>query len=155
VEVFNNTLYDCGANTSRNAEGSHGAFSVGDAPQQLVMRLRNNLVYQLPGEVYLDGSRAQIVGEQNLWYGAGDAPSQTSNNLGDDPQFVNLRGFDFHLREGSPAREAGATVLPNNPFSLGAGTATDRAGAGQATDIDGVARPQGKAFAIGAYEVPR
>src|SRR5580765_3669583 len=29
VEVFNNTLYDCAANRSRNADGSRGAFSVG------------------------------------------------------------------------------------------------------------------------------
>src|SRR4029077_12248879 len=121
-------------------------FSVGGGPPALMMRLRNNIVYQLPGEIYLDGSRAQITGDRNLWFGAGAAPPQTSNNLGVDPQFVNLAGFDFHLREGSPAREAGTKALPNNPFILGAGTATDK---------DGLARPQEKAFAIGAYEVPR
>jgi hypothetical protein len=182
VEVFNNTLYDCAANNSRNTDGSRGAFSVGGGPSQLTLRLRNNVVYQLPGEVYLDGSRAQITGERNLWFGAGAAPQQTSNNLSADPQFVNLAGFDFHLREGSPAREAGTTALPNNPFILGAGTATDKAVAGQATDKavagqatdkavagqatdkavagqatdkDGLTRPQGRTFSVGAYEVPR
>jgi len=142
VEIFNNTLYDCAANNSRNADGSRGAFSVGGGPRSLVMRLRNNVVYQLHGELYLDGSKSQITGDKNLWFGLSSAPQQPTGNLSADPQFVNLAGFDFHLRLGSPARGAGNTVLPNNSFVIG----------GQATDKDGVLRPQGKAFALGAYE---
>jgi hypothetical protein len=145
VDVFNNTLYDCGANHSRNADGSRGAFSVGGG-KGLTMRLRNNIVYQLPGELYLDGSKAQITGEKNLWFGAGNGPVQTSGNLGGDPLFIDLGKFDFHLRDTSPARDAGAAVLPNNPFVVGRGRATDK---------DGVPRPQGKAFDLGAYEAPR
>ena len=110
------------------------------------MRLRNNIVYQLPGEVYLDGSKAQITGEKNLWFGAGNGPGQTAGNINGDPQFIDLGKFDFHLRGTSPARDAGTTVLPNNPFVVGKGRATDK---------DGVARPQGKAFDLGAYEAPR
>ena len=142
VEVFNNTLYDCGANNSRNTEGSRGAFSMGGGPASLIMRLRNNVVYQLSSEIYLDGQKQQITGEKNLWFGAGSAPDQTSSNLSADPLFVNPGGFDFRLRDGSPAREAGNAVLPNNPFVSG----------GQTTDKDGLLRPQGKAFALGAYE---
>jgi hypothetical protein len=145
VEVFNNTLYDCAANRSGNAGGSRGAFSVGAAPAGLTMRLRNNIVYLLPGEVYLDGNKAQITGEKNLWFGAGNGPGQTSANINADPQFVDLGKFDFHLRVTSPARDAGTTVLPNNPFVVGKGGATDK---------DGVVRPQGKAFDLGAYEAP-
>ncbi|MCU1253880.1 MAG: hypothetical protein JWM83_179, partial [Candidatus Angelobacter sp.] len=81
VEVFNNTLFDCGANHSRNADGSRGAFSVGGGAG-LSMRLRNNIVYQEPGEIYLDGGKAQITGEKNLWFGAGSGPVQTSGNVG-------------------------------------------------------------------------
>lgn len=146
VEVFNNTLYDCGANQSRNADGSHGAFSVGDAPPGLTMRLRNNIVYQLPGEMYIDGTKTQITGEKNLWFGAGDGPAQTSENINADPQFIDLRNFDFHLGAASPARDAGEAMLPNNPYVVGNGRATDK---------DGVARPQGKAFDLGAYEAPK
>ena len=146
VEVFNNTLYDCAANRSRNSGGSRGAFSVGAAPAGLTMRLRNNIVYQLQGEVYLDGNKAQITGEKNLWFGAGNGPGQTSVNINADPQFIDLGKFDFHLRGSSPARDAGTTVLPNNPFAVSNGRATDK---------DGLARPQGKAFDLGAYEVPR
>jgi hypothetical protein len=142
VEVFNNTLYDCAANRSRNSDGSRGAFSaVGGAG--LTMRLRNNIVYQLPGEVYIDGNKAQISGDKNLWFGAGNGPGQTTGNLNADPQFIDLGKLDFHLRGASPAHDAGTTVLPNNPFVVGKGGATDK---------DGVARPQGKAFDLGAYE---
>jgi hypothetical protein len=161
VEVFNNTLYDCGANNSRNAGGARGAFSVGGGPRSLTMRLRNNVVQQLSGEIYIDGNKSQITGEKNLWYGMGDGPSQTQGNINADPQFVNLQfanpkfvnpqfvntgGFDFHLRSSSPARDAGAAAIPGNPFVPGSA---------QPTDKDGVARPQGKAFDLGAYEVPR
>lgn len=145
VEVFNNTLYDCAADNSRNTEGSRGAFSVGEGTTSLVMRLRNNIVYQLPGEVYLDGSTAQIIGESNLWFGDGSGPYQMTNNVNADPQFVNLSGGDFHLLGGSPAREAGIQALPNNPFT---------SNQGQVIDKDGVVRPQGSRPSLGAYEVP-
>jgi len=142
VEVFNNTLYDCAANRSRNSDGSRGAFSaVGGAV--LTMRLRNNIVYQLPGEVYIDGNKAQISGDKNLWFGAGNGPGQTTGNLNADPQFIDLGKSDFHLRGASPAHDAGTTVLPNNPFVVSKGGAADK---------DGVSRPQGKAFDLGAYE---
>jgi hypothetical protein len=152
VEVFNNTLYDCGANRSRNADGSHGAFSVGDAPPELTMHLRNNIVYQLPDEIYIDGTKAQITGEKNLWFGAGNGPQQTQGNIEADPLFVDLGKFDFHLRDGSPARDAGTAVLPNNPVMVRSGRAIE---SGRATDKDGVPRPQGKAFDLGAYEAAR
>src|ERR1051326_1017087 len=152
VEVFNNTLYDCGANRSRNADGSHGAFSVGDAPPELTMHLRNNIVYQLPDEIYIDGTKAQITGEKNLWFGAGNGPQQTQGNIEADPLFVDLGKFDFHLRDGSPARDAGTAVLPNNAVMVRSGRAIE---SGRATDKDGVPRPQGKAFDLGAYEAAR
>jgi hypothetical protein len=65
---------------------------------------------------------------------------------------VDLGQFDFHLRDASPARDAGTAVLPNNPSIGRSGRATD---GGRATDKDGVPRPQGKAFDLGAYEAPR
>lgn len=151
VEVFNNTLYDCGANNSRNAGGSRGAFAVGGGPRSLTMRLRNNVVQQNNGqqnggEIYIDGNKSQINGDKNLWFGAGSGPGQTQNNINADPQFVGLGSGDFHLRSSSPAKDAGAAVAPNNPLVPGST---------QPTDKDGVARPQGKAFDLGAYEVPQ
>ena len=146
VEVFNNTLYDCAANGTGGTLTVHAALSGGGGPPGLMMRLRNNIVYQLPGEIYTDGSKAQITA-RNLWFGAGNRPTQTTGNINGDPQFIDLGKFDFHLRPTArPARDAGATVLPNNPFVIGNGHATDK---------DGVAHPQGKAFDLGAYETPR
>ncbi len=145
VEVFNNTLFDCSPNNSGNTYGSRGAFAIGSST--LFLRLTNNIVYQLPGEVYIDGHREQITGNKNLWFGVGDGPWQTSNNLNADPQFVNLGNFDFHLNAGSPAREAGLIVVPEN-------RSLPNPGPSQSTDKDGVVRPQGKAFGLGAYEFP-
>jgi predicted outer membrane repeat protein len=58
-----------------------------------------------------------------------------SHNLNANPQFVNPAAGDYHLADGSPAIDAGANV-------------------GVTTDLDGVTRPQGKGYDIGAYETP-
>lgn len=146
VEVFNNTVSNCAANNSSNASGSRGAFGVGGGPATLIMHLRNNIAYQNSGEVYLDGVLGQITGDTNLWFGlSSGAPAQTAHNLSADPQFVNRSVGDYHLNSGSPAKDAGLTVVPNNSFVPNPGPA-------QSTDKDGVLRPQGTAFDIGAYE---
>jgi hypothetical protein len=145
VEVFNNTLSDCAANNSANAQGSRGAFGVGGGPATLIMRLRNNIAYQLPGEIFVDGSLAQITGDHNLWFGIGSGPAQTVNNLNVDPLFTNRSLGDYHLTSTSPAKDAGLTVLPNNSFAPNPGPTIGN-------DKDGVLRPQGTAFDLGAYE---
>ena len=58
-----------------------------------------------------------------------------ANSSNEDPLFRNAAGFDFHLQAGSPG--------------LNTGTAT---GAPE-EDLDGVSRPQGSGFDIGAYEL--
>ncbi|HEY3769461.1 MAG TPA: IPT/TIG domain-containing protein [Candidatus Angelobacter sp.] len=145
VNVFNNTLSDCAANNSANASGSRGAFGVASgASTTLIMNLRNNVAYQNAGEIYIDGVTAQITGDHNLWFGIGAAPTRTTNNLTVDPLLANRAGSDFHLTSTSPAKDAGVTMLSNNSFTSNLGT-TPR-------DKDGVGRPQGTAFDMGAYE---
>jgi hypothetical protein len=145
VNVFNNTLSDCAANNSANAQGSRGAFGVASgASTTLIMNLRNNVAYQNAGEIYIDGVTAQITGDHNLWFGIGAAPTRTTNNLNVDPLLANRAGSDFHLTSTSPAKDAGVTMLSNNSFTSNLGT-TPR-------DKDGVGRPQGTAFDMGAYE---
>ena len=144
VQVFNNTLSDCAANNSANASGSRGAFGVAGGPATLTMNLRDNVVYQNTGEIYVDGSKAQITGDHNLWFGVGAAPTQTTNNLNVDPLFVNRTAGDFHLSASSPAKDAGVTVLSNNSLVLNSSATTDK---------DGVLRPQGAAVDLGAFEV--
>ena len=145
VQVFNNTVSDCAANNSANASGSRGAFGVGGGPANLIMNLRNNIAYQLTGEIYLDGSLAQITGDHNLWFGLSAAPTQTLNNISTDPLFVNRTAADYHISGTSPAKDTGVTVLPANPF-------VPNPGAAIGNDKDGVLRPQGTAFDLGAYE---
>jgi IPT/TIG domain len=144
VNVFNNTLSDCAANNSSNAQGSRGAFGVaGGASTTLILNLRNNVAYQNAGEIYIDGQTGQIKGDHNLWFGLGAAPTQTTSNLNVDPLFANRSGGDFHITSSSPAKDAGVTVVPANPFVPSSSTAKDK---------DGVSRPQGTAFDMGAYE---
>ncbi|HZU31423.1 MAG TPA: choice-of-anchor Q domain-containing protein [Candidatus Angelobacter sp.] len=145
VDVFNNTLSDCAANNSANASGSRGAFGVGGGPATLLMRLRNNVAYQLPGEIYIDGATSQINGSNNLWFGVGAGPAQTAGNLATDPQFVNRSIGDYHIASTSPAKDAGLTIVPSNPFVPNPGPTIS-------VDKDGVLRPQGTAFDLGAYE---
>jgi hypothetical protein len=145
VQVFNNTVSDCASNSSANASGSRGAFGVGGGPANLIMNLRNNIAYQLTGEIYVDGSLAQITGDHNLWFGLSAAPTQTVSNLTSDPLFVNRTISDYHIISTSPAKDTGVTVLPANPFVPNPGPAIGN-------DKDGVLRPQGTAFDLGAYE---
>jgi hypothetical protein len=146
VQVFNNTLSDCAANNSANASGSRGAFGVGGGPATLLMNLRNNVADQNPGEIYIDGPLGQIKGDHNLWFGVGTGPTQTTSNLNADPQFANRSGGDLHLNTTSPAKDAGVTVVPSNPF-------VPNPGPSQVRDKDGTLRPQGTAFDLGAYEL--
>ncbi|HKV91076.1 MAG TPA: choice-of-anchor Q domain-containing protein [Candidatus Angelobacter sp.] len=145
VEVFNNTVSDCAANNSANAQGSRGAFGTGGGPATLITHLRNNIAYQNAGEIYIDGSLSQITGDHNLWFGIGAGPAQTSSNINSDPQVANRSLGDFHLTSTSPAKDTGLTILPNNPFVPNPGPTIGY-------DHDGVLRPQGTAFDIGAYE---
>jgi hypothetical protein len=62
--------------------------------------------------------------------------TQGSHDIFSDPLFVNASGSDFSLQPTSPAINAG----------------TDLTSSGVTTDILGVARPQGPAFDMGAYE---
>lgn len=58
--------------------------------------------------------------------------SENLNNT--DPRLINPAAFDFHLQASSPAPEAGVTLTE------------------VITDFDGVPRPQGVSYDIGAYE---
>jgi hypothetical protein len=109
VQVYNNTIVDAGSNNSANAQGSRGAFNnTGNAPN-LKLNLRNNLVSQLPGELYLDGATSLITGTNNLWFGLSTPPPQTLVNIIGNPLFAGAN--DFHILTGSPAINSGIPLL--------------------------------------------
>lgn len=132
VEVFNNTLYDCGARQNSDA----GALGRGPGSAGLYLDLRNNIVYAVGDEDYVapSSTTAWITGTHNLWFGAGDGPLFLPNNINADPLFVSLGVRDFRLRAASPASNTAVITLFN-------------------WDYGGFFRPQGLAYDLGAHEI--
>jgi hypothetical protein len=95
-------------------------------------RLRNNILYSINSQPYFEAG-PKITGTNNLFYGNGAGPSLTTASVNSNPLFASLAVFDFHLLPGGPAIDSGVNT-------------------GVATDRDGLIRPQGSAFDIGAYE---
>jgi hypothetical protein len=111
VEVYNNTCVNAG---NAGAGSSSGAFNrFADSPN-LILRLRNNVVYQPNGEPYIahDSTGSRIQGSHNLWFGDGPGPSYLANNVNSDPEFVDVGGRNLHLQAGSPAIDAGTGTVP-------------------------------------------
>ena len=103
--------------------------------------LQNNIFYNPPGGIAVNTyafTAPTCVLDHNMVYGGsmGSVPGCTfTNSITANPSFVNAAS-DFHLQAGSLAIGAGVTV------------------SGAATDYDGIARPQGNGYDIGAFEFP-
>ena len=102
--------------------------------------VRNNVFYNEPGE-HLATDTASLQGLSagyNCIYRSDGQPPKGSawpNDLwGVNPLFANVAGGDFHLRAGSPCIDRGMALTQ------------------VANDMDGVGRPQGPRYDIGAYE---
>ncbi len=108
VEIYNNTLYDCGARQNTDS----GAFGRGPGSPGLLMRLTNNLVYVVSGESYLSPSSnlSLIVGSHNWWFGGQSGPDFLIDNVGGDPLLVDVPSGNFRLQACSPAIDAGIAV---------------------------------------------
>jgi hypothetical protein len=152
IEVYNNTLYDTGSYVGFG--GENGAFMINGGETSLLIKLRNNLVLQLSNEPYVNGQGANstyVSGSNNIWFGgSGSAPTFTSGNITSNPLLVNpsLHNFQsFELQSGSPAIDAGVAISSSNTYKnyppWQGGTPLDQ---------NGITRPQGSAFDIGAYE---
>ncbi|MFN7941979.1 MAG: IPT/TIG domain-containing protein [Thermoanaerobaculia bacterium] len=120
VDLFHNTLVDCGA-AAGSASTDRGAFGRGPGSPALTVRLRDDLVAQLPGEPYVapTGNPALISGSHNLWHGNGPAPSGFTDDLAADPLFLDPFVGDYRLAAASPAIDSG----------IAAGAADDYRGA--------------------------
>jgi parallel beta-helix repeat protein len=110
------------------------------------IKIYNNIIYDNRGGIAgpVTAEDVNNIIKNNLVFGntiqydlASPSLSTITGTVTADPQFVNYirtGGGDYHLKSTSPAIDKGsATYAP-------------------ATDIDGVARPQGSAVDIGAYE---
>jgi len=139
---WGNTIVNSGVSYG----ASRGALLLGDASVQNASQadLRGNLIYQGNGLPYLSPSSnfpsAPNVARysNNLWFGAGRAPSWDTNSVNADPLLVSTSGAgDYRLQAGSPAIGTGATI----------NYAT--------TDLDGNVRPMTAPWDIGAYQLSR
>jgi hypothetical protein len=104
----------------------------------------NNTVYQNSGTagIYVKSDSTNAIVKNNIAYlnagsnirndGAGTALD--ANLAGIDPKFVDAANYDFHLLAGSPAIDQGSLLSEVEK------------------DFDGVARPQGGSYDIGAFE---
>jgi len=136
VRVFNNTLF---------GNRGNGAFYAKGGPKDVNgLLIKNNIfdMFSSPGQrppayhVIVENDNSSIILENNLYWpgpirlkNISDGSAHTG-----DPLFVNPMERDFHLRKGSAAIDKGVSLseVPK--------------------DKDGINRPQGSAFDIGAYE---
>src|SRR4029078_7417664 len=104
VQVFNNTMYNCGP------QGSSSAGAVVLASGPVGIQMDNNLIYALTGESYIgrdSGSSPKITGSNNLLFGVSTRPSYLTGTITGDPKLVTATAHDFHLGAGSAAIDAG------------------------------------------------
>jgi hypothetical protein len=153
--ILGNTIYDVDA-------GIHGDSG------SIINNIIANVTNPAGREIYVEGAGAATsVLRNNLFYRGGQPiriswggswvydlpgfqaafPGVADGSLQADPLFVDPANGDFHLREVSPAVDAGASLEPY--FTL----FESQYGVSIAYDFDDVVRPQGLLFDIGAYEV--
>lgn len=127
VEIFNNTLVDCGSVGGPSA----AAFGVSSSSPELL--LKNNITSQRGKPYFTPGSAlSKVHGSGNLWWGGGVVPSATSGNLEGDPRFVTGTS-QFALSAQSPARHAAQDCLVDH-------------------DLAGQVRKAGSRCSMGAFE---
>lgn len=136
VQTYNNTLYDCGSVTGVGAN-QLGSINKGGSSPAMFITLTNNIIDNLSGQSYVSsssgGGTAQLNGTNNVWFGNGAAPSQTTGNVTTDPQFVSTTAHNFHFAAStSPAVGTGSTLHKST------------------YDLDNLIRPSPPS--IGAYE---
>jgi hypothetical protein len=134
ISIYNNTCYNAG--TSNGGDSSTTGGIEADIPAKLV----NNIFYQTNAQPYLATTTGctniSSGSAKNNFFGNGAAPNcpGLTNSLNVDPMVVSVSTPNFRLQSASPMVDAGQTVA----------TLT--------LDQNGVTRPQGAGYDIGASE---
>ena len=133
VIIQNNVLYN---NGSPGFDGNAQVY-IQRADTGLIT-LQDNILHAESGQTYFlfgpgVGSLVFNAANNNLVYNAGACPAWDTGCVNADPLFVNTASADFRLQAQSPAIDAGVNT-------------------GITLDYEGVSRPQGRAYDIGAHE---
>jgi hypothetical protein len=145
VDIINNTAY---LNSASPALQYSQIYSWGSED----VRIMNNILVAPVADVAkgekpepvnrLAGPNKNVVFSHNLYFGGNIPPKLGEGDQIGDPRFVNAsidpKVADFRLRPDSPAVDAGTDKAPALPW----------------LDLDGRVRPQGRAYDLGAYELP-
>jgi len=145
--AWNNIIIHCGHSNYQHG-GGIGLPHWGGSPGTVEYGYWwNNIIHDCYYGAKFDKEEiASVEVRNNIFYNStvadiqwGDSPQGVivlDHNLFNttDPKFVNASAGDFHLLPGSPAIDAGV-ALPNVTH-----------------DLDGIPRPQGEGYDIGAYE---
>jgi len=148
VEIYNNTLNDCGSHVGTFGWSGTFAFASGSVGATV----RNNIAYQNSGEFFTNSGKTvsglTLTGSSNnIWFGGSQAaPAWSTNNISADPLFVNRAAINLHILSGSPALDAAITISNGNSYK------GYQVWNGRPLGQDGVSRPQGSGYDIGAYE---
>jgi hypothetical protein len=161
IYVLNNTITSvgtgidiCGSqalyavnNVIANMTGSGYSHLVVDGNMSSASRAQYNLFYQGGGAVRINWGWATQYNVAQ--FQANVAPPQAQANLEGNPLFASPSVDDYHVLIGSPAIDhataAGIAQQVYNEFQT-------RYGLNIAVDFDGVPRPVGAAYDMGAYE---
>jgi len=146
VYYYNNTVYNCGADNTYSVFGFYDITVYEHHYQPESITLKNNIIYASShSDNYIKcwGITTVPVQDSNLYYGIGSyadhstgCTEESLNSVEEDPIFINAAGKDFSLQSTSLCKKAGTLTVS----------------AVVKTDINGISRPQGGVYDIGAYE---
>lgn len=109
--AFNNVVYgaQAGIAYTNPADTKNGW---GWDPENRNVSAYNNIVMNCTeAAVRVSGRSTNMLSDYNLYYKTANAPIET-HSIYSDPRFMDAAGGDFRLKEDSPARESGKTIVP-------------------------------------------
>lgn len=138
VEILHNTFFN-------NVQAFNLNGLSGGGKKASNITIRNNIIANSTYRNGFIGDTDNVTITNNLFTGGKSELYQTlltltnlqnSSNITGEPQFVNSSGNDFHLLSSSPAIDVGFQGISDYAKK----------------DKDGITRPQGTGYDIGAYE---